>query len=175
MNTQRLIRSTVLCVAMASVTQALSAQLASGVQRAERSVALVGGVSQFDLSGTGTTGVIGLRGELSAKRWCVLEAGLMAFRPNEQFGEQLTYVIPEVQVQVQVPSRIVRPYLGLGVGSLIASGDRDARRAVSAAGGVRIQIPETRLDVRAELRVRGIGEFFSGAIAEWTLGSGYQF
>ena len=59
------------------------AQLASGVQRAERSVALVGGVTQFDLSGTGTTGVIGLRSELSAKRWLFLEAGLMTFRPNE--------------------------------------------------------------------------------------------
>ena len=141
----------------------------------QRVVALVGGLSQFDLSGTGTTGVLGLRGELRAKRWLVLQAGLTAFRPQEQFGEKVTYAIPEVQVQLQVPSRSVRPYLGLGVGAMLAGGNRDAQRAVSGAGGVRISIPNSRLDVRAELRVRGIGESFTGGMAEWTLGSGYRF
>lgn len=144
-------------------------------QRAERAVALVGGVSQFDLSGTGTTGVLGLRGELSAKRWLMLEAGLTAFRPDEQFGLQRTYAIPEIQVQAQVPGRSFRPYVGLGAGSLIAGGASDARRAFSAAAGTRIVIPETHFNVRAELRVRGVGESFSGTIAEWTVGSGYRF
>lgn len=161
-------------ISVASLIFALSAPSAVA-QHPERAVALVGGVSQFDLSGTGTTGVLGLRGELSAKRWLVFEAGLTAFRPDEQFGQQRTYVIPEIQVQAQVPSRSFRPYVGLGVGSLLASGNSDARRALSAAAGTRIVIPETRFNVRAELRVRGIGESFSGAIAEWTVGSGYRF
>lgn len=163
-----------LVAAVASSTAVLG-QPSRMVQRAQRSVALVGGISQFDLSGTGTTGVLGLRGEVHAKRWLVLEAGLTAFRPQEQSGKTATYAIPEVQVQLQVPSRGVRPYLGLGVGSLLSTGDRDAQRTVSGAGGVRIAIPESRFDVRAELRVRGIGESFTGSMAEWTLGSGYRF
>lgn len=144
-------------------------------QQGERTVSVVGGVSQFDLSGTGTTGVIGVRGDLAARRWLLLEGGLTVFRPNEQFDQRRTYVIPEVQVQAQVPHHRVRPYLGLGVGSLLASRDLSPQRALSGALGTRVLLRDARVNLRAELRVRGIGEGFSGAVAEWTLGTGFRF
>ena len=45
----------------------------------------------------------------------------------------------------------------------------------SASGGLRFAIPDSRVELRTELRVRGIGESFSGAAAEWTIGGAYRF
>ena len=82
---------------------------------------LVAGVSQFDLSGTGTTALVGARLETELQRWLVAEGALGYFRPQEQFPERSTYAIPEVQLQVQYPGRVVRPYLGVGGGYVFAN------------------------------------------------------
>lgn len=136
---------------------------------------LVAGASQFDLSGTGTAGIIGARLEAEAQRWLVAEAALGFFRPEEQFGDRARYTVPEAQLQVQVPLRMLRPYVGAGGGWVLASGGRGTRGTASGAAGVRLGAPRTRLDARGELRVRGIGRGFSGSTAEWTLGAAYRF
>lgn len=165
-----------LLTAAAALTTITSAQAATEqVPSLRYAIGLVGGISQFDLSGTGTTGVVAVRADFNARSWFVVEGGLSLFRPQEQFGKQLSYAIPEVQIQLQLPTRGVRPYLGVGVGSILASGGPGAQRMVSGAGGLRIAVPDTRVDLRAELRVRGIGESFTGSIAEWTFGGGYRF
>ncbi len=136
---------------------------------------LVAGVSQYDLSGTGTTAVLGMRLDAELRRWLVAEAALGFFRPEEQVGERTRYTLPEAQLQVQWPGRVVRPYLGAGGGYLLADGARGGRGTASAAGGARIALPGPRFDARGELRVRGVGSGFSGAAAEWVVGLGYRF
>lgn len=145
----------------------------AGVPRPRYAGGVVAGASQFDLSGTGTTGIIGGRIEADVRSWLVAEGAVGFFRPAEQFGGRSRYTIPEAQLQVQIPGHMVRPYLGAGGGWVFASG-RNMTGTVSGAGGLRVEL-QRALDARGELRVRGIGSSFSGATAEWTLGLGYRF
>lgn len=141
-------------------------------------ISVIGGVSQFDLAGTGTASILGARVDLEITRVFLGEAGFTAMRPSEQFSRRATYAFPEVQIQAQIPLRIVRPYVGAGVGYALASAHGSyagSTRTLAGAGGVRVLIPNTRTTLRAELRVRGIGYEFAGAMAEWTLGVGRRF
>jgi hypothetical protein len=165
--------SLALSIAMAlfSVTGAsvLSAQAAplSGA-----GVALMGGAAQYDLSGTGTTGVVSLRIDDMPKRWLVTELALGLLHPPMQSGARETLLIPEGQLQVQLPFSYVMPYLGLGGGAVFAHGDgrSETTATASVATGLRIVLPNAPVTLQAELRVRGIGESFSGSTAEWTGG-----
>ena len=136
---------------------------------------VLAGASQFDLSGTGTTALVSARLEAEVRRWLVAEAALNIFRPDEQFSRQVRYTVPEVQLQVQVPGRVVRPYLGAGGGFVFAGDCQRRRGTASGAAGLRVALPGGRLDARGELRARGIGRYFSGSTAEWTAGIGYRF
>ncbi|HVE78378.1 MAG TPA: hypothetical protein VNA89_05935 [Gemmatimonadaceae bacterium] len=131
------------------------------------------GASQFDLSGTGTTPLVALRLAFEANRYLLLEAGLGAMRPEEQFGRKATCVLREAQVQRQLPGKAFRPYLGAGGGAIVAveddSGDTDTELTLSMAGGVRIPLGSGPILV-TELRVRGIRSEFTGSAAEWTAG-----
>lgn len=136
------------------------------------------GVSQFDLSGTGTTAIVAARGELPLVRVLLLEGGVAIARPEQQFGVRTTLVMPEVQLQLQVPRRVA-PYLGAG-GGLVTDfrgeghGGRITRVTLSGAGGVRVALTR-QFGARAELRVRGIGLGFGGSTADWTLGGAWRF
>lgn len=151
------------------------AQQAGGMPASARyAIGVVAGATQFDLSGTGTTAVIGVRAEDELKRWLVGEAALGFFRPTQQSGgERPWYSIPEAQLQLQLPLGAVRPYIGAGGGWVIASGNTTG--TASGAAGLRAMLPAVGLDARAELRVRGISRSFSGSTAEWTLGLARRF
>lgn len=143
-----------------------------------KTVSLIVGASQFDLSGTGTTALIGARADMELSRWFVGEVGLSTMRPLEQFGERATYIFPEFQFQAQLPLSVVRPYVGVGAGfaTAFAQGSGSSTTGtVAAAGGLRMLLPGTSTMLRTELRVRGIGTSFSGSMAEWTLGLGRRF
>lgn len=136
-------------------------------------VSLLGGASQFDLSGTGTDPMVSVRVETAARPWLVLEGAVSTFRPQEQFAQRRRYVLPEAQVQLQVPARIVRPYLGLGLGSMIASeGSARVRVTTPVAAGLRVVLPGRDVHLRGELRVRPVGREFSGVTADWLGGIG---
>jgi len=159
---------------------ALLCTTAAGAQQAPvraTTASIVGGVSQWDLSGTGTSPFVGVRIDRELNGVFLGEAGVTAMRPAEQFGERVTCLFPEVQLQAQLPFRVVRPYLGVGGGYGIASsrGEHSTDGTVAGAGGVRILVPNSSTTLRAELRVRGVGTGFTGATAEWTLGVGHRF
>lgn len=137
-----------------------------------KTISLIAGVSQFDLSGTGMAPIVGARADMEINRWFVGEVGFTAMRPLEQFGQRATYILPELQLQAQLPLSVVRPYLGLGAGASFA---QETERTVAVAGGARVLLPGTSTALRAELRVRGIRGDFSGSMAEWTLGVGRRF
>jgi hypothetical protein len=144
--------------------------------RPRAALGIAAGFSQFDVDGTGTSRLIALRGEVETQPWLVLDGGVTVFRPRTQFEDDRHYFMPELQIQAQVPGRAVRPYVGFGIGTLLARRGPTAKRVVGGAGGLRIGFRESRVVLRTEIRIRGIGESFArGTITEWTIGAGYRF
>lgn len=143
------------------------------------SVSLSAGAFQYARVGTGTAPVLAARGELPLTSHFLLEGGVAATRPEQRFGGLTTLVVPEAQLQAQLPAGPwIAPYVGAGVGAAFDRGP--ARRSgpereltVSAATGVRYWLSEDR-GLRAELRVRHVGPELGGTAAEWTLGSSWR-
>jgi len=157
-------------LALASVGLTLAAVSASA-QLPLPSFAVVGGVSHFDLSGTGTTAIGALRAEIPLLS-LVAEGSFGVMRPKEQDGTR-TYIIPEAQLQYQILPILVRPYIGVGGGLFKAVSGPDPHNSdftASAAVGVRATLPLTGFGLRAEARVRGIGSGFGGSSTELTVG-----
>lgn len=172
-----------ICAAISLVAQAFTAlaftshagyaQTPTMVPR--NSISIVAGASQFDLSGTGTAPILGVRYDRVVARWLVTQGSLAMMRPKEQLGQRNQYVIPEFQVQAQLPRETVRPYLGVGTGFFLGNNGSRTRATFTTALGTRVRVPERPIDVVLELRVRGVGESFSGSAAEWTAGLAYRF
>jgi hypothetical protein len=154
-----------------TVVTLTSAPSATHAQLPRPHVSLMGGVAQFDLSGTGTARFGAVRVDLPVF-FAIAEGSLGVFRPKEDPGRR-TYMIPEVQLQWQFLPFVVKPYLGAGVGYFRATSGPSPHPSdvtLSASGGVRVAAPLIPLGVRGELRVRGIGSRFTGSTAEWTIG-----
>jgi hypothetical protein len=165
-----------LLLALASTVILGSAAGAQSTLRPSRfTPAVVAGVAQFDLSGTGNAPVFGARLDMDVSSWLLLEGSLEALRAKEQSGRTNTYYIPEAQLQVQVPGLAVRPYLGAGGGYFVGTNGRGTSGTASGSLGLRANVGDTPAVARAELRVRGIGSGFGGSTAEWTLGLGWRF
>jgi hypothetical protein len=140
-----------------------------------RALAVVGGAWEYDLSGTGTSVFGGLRLELPVRRFLVIEPGLTYAHYSSQFDQGVSYLLPEVQAQIQVPGRWVQPFLGGGVGLSYAWADGGSATDLSLSGsaGLRVRLAEL-WSARAELRVRSIDPFHK-TIAEWTVGIARRF
>lgn len=137
-------------------------------------LSLSAGVSQWDLSGTGTTSMLALRGTMPLSSIVLVEAGFLVMRPEQQFGERTTFVVPEAQLQLQWPLGRFAPYLGIGAGAALdfaseQAGGLDSDLTISGAGGLRLNLTD-QWGAQTELRARGIGTGFEGATAEYTVG-----
>ena len=165
----RMIRSVQLALIAAAaftIAQPLRAQLPIP------SFSVAGGVSNYDLSGTGTTPFGVARLDLSLLS-LIAEGSVGVLRPTEDGDAHRTYIVPEAQLQYQFLPLLVRPYIGVGAGSFRAIAGPDPHRSdltLSASAGVRVGIPLTPIGARGEVRVRGIGSGFTGSAVEWTLG-----
>ena len=143
------------------------------------SVTLSAGAFQYDRLGTGTAPVLAARGEVPLSSLFVLEGGLATTRPERRLGGATTLVVPEAQLQAQLPAGPwVAPYLGAGIGAAFdrpagATGRSERELTLSIATGVRYWLAEDR-GLRAELRVRRVGPELGGTAAEWTLGSSWR-
>ena len=157
--------------AVALSAMALGAVASARAQLPIPSLAIVGGVSHYDLSGTGSTPIGALRVDIPLLS-LVAEGSLGVMRPKEDVGTR-TYIIPEAQLQYQLFPMVIRPYLGAGAGLFKAISGVDPHRSdltVSAAAGVRATMPLLGFGFRGEVRIRGIGSGFSGSATELTLG-----
>ncbi len=135
------------------------------------SLSIVGGVSRYNLSGTGTAPFGAVRLDIPLL-FVIAEGSLGVLRTNGDVASR-TYVIPEVQLQWQLLPFLVKPYVGLGGGlfrTVSGGGTNASDITASASAGVRLGIPLIGAGLRAEVRVRGIGSSFSGRATEWTLG-----
>lgn len=161
----RLIAATALAVCAASTARA---------QLPVPSMALVAGVSHYNLSGTsGSTPIGAVRVDLPVLV-AVIEGSVAAFRPTEA-GSAHTYVIPEAQLQWQLFPTIVRPYVGAGIGwfkSITGTSPHTNDVTTSVSAGIRVGIPLLPISARAEVRVRGVGGFSDHA-TEFTFGGSW--
>jgi hypothetical protein len=125
---------------LAAIAVASSMPLAAqSSSRGHVGVGLVAGPVQFDMSGTGTTASGALRVDEEVASWLVLEQSLGVMHPEQQYVNQATYIVPELQMQVQETFTRVHPYLGLGVGILkpLSGGDRMMRVGSLSGGALR--------------------------------------
>lgn len=135
-------------------------------------LSLAVGVTQFDLSGTGTAPLGVARASVPLNRVIGVEVGVGVAQPEQQSVGHTVLVIPEAQILFGIPGTI-SPYLGLGGG--FATDTRgegvDAETRVTASGsvGARWRVGSS-IGLRGELRVRGIGSKFQGTAGEWTIG-----
>ncbi len=138
-------------------------------------ITLIGGASQYDLSGTGTAPFVAVRYERLVTRALVLEGGVEYLTYSPQFGDRRHHVFPEVMIQLQVPGGSLRPYVGAGAGLSFGTG---AFRSLvdltlAGAGGFRI-ITSSAWSMRAELRVRSVDPW-TGVTADWGFGIARSF
>lgn len=131
---------------------------------------LVGGITQYDLSGVGTAPVIAFRGTTSLNRPVVFEVGFGYFSYSTQGEESTRHLLPEAQLQWQWTRTGLRPYLGAGLGASRASSHAGSVTdlSLSAAGGVRRPMAGGWTLV-AELRLRAIDPW-AATTADFGLG-----
>ncbi|HEX9937753.1 MAG TPA: outer membrane beta-barrel protein [Longimicrobium sp.] len=135
-------------------------------------VSFSGGTMNYDLSGTGNTPALALRADFPLASVFRLEAGVVAARPDQQFGDDPTFIIPEVQLQAQLPLGRVAPYVGAGIGmtrQFESEVGSNSDVAFSAGAGARVALAQ-RLAGIVDGRVHAIGSGFTGTTAELSVG-----
>jgi hypothetical protein len=157
--------------ALATFAIVFASAPASAQSRFYNGIGLSAGVAQFDMSGTGTAPFGALRLERELTSWLVADGALGVLRPDEQLSERRVYLVPEAQLQIQLPIGRVRPYVGAGTGMLTSvSGPARSYAVFSGATGARVAVSNA-VDLRGELRVTGP----SATLAQWTLGLARRF
>jgi hypothetical protein len=135
------------------------------------SFSIVGGVSHFDLAGSGSTPI----GELRLNVPLILlsaEGSFGVIHPSENGGSR-TYIIPEAQLQYPFLPFLVKPYVGIGGGWLRAvTGPEPHNNAgtFSVSAGVRIAPPLIGIGLRGEVRYRALGSSIGSSMTDFTLG-----
>jgi hypothetical protein len=151
----------VLCfgITLQAMAQRNRAPGSSLPERNRPAVSVLAGASPYDLSGTGTAIFGSLRYDVPWGRLVIIEPGLTVLRYENQFDENITYLLPEVSAHVQVPSGPVRPYLGGGLGfTEFLSGRGGSELTLHAAAGVRVLLTDN-WGIRGEARLRSIDPF----------------
>ena len=123
-------------------------------------ISLLAGPSPYDLNGTGTGFAAALRVDVPVGRVLIVEPGIGFFRYRPTTGSSsISYLLPEVSLQLQAPSRVVRPYIGGGAGfSEFLSGRGSTFATLHAAAGIRLDVGPDWAG-RAEARLRSIDPF----------------
>lgn len=173
---RRALRALAALLALAGATRSAAAQdAAEPAGRPPRALGLVLGASQYDLRGTGTALLVGARYEVERGPWLVTELAFGLLNADAPAGGRQRLTTIEGQLQAQLVLGLVRPYVGAGLGIASLSDRAGGSLTVSGAGGARLAIPRTRLDLRGELRVRGVERRFTGSAVEITGGVAYRF
>ena len=140
-------------------------------RRQERfpTVAVMGGPTRYDLGGKGTGFVAALRFDVPSGRIFVVEPGIAFARLRSATGARISYVLPEISLQVEPPRGAFRPYLGVGGGfAEYLSGRGTTYGTLHAAAGVRLNIGD-HYGARFEVRARSIDPF-SQSTTDFTFG-----
>jgi len=151
-------RRSVRCVLLALLAGA-APSLAHAQHRGE--LGLLAGPSPYDLSGTGTG--FAAKATLTLDpglRAIAIEPGLGYFRYTDQGGATVTYLLPEVSVQLRAHSGAIRPYLGAGAGLARASAAGASATDLTLHGALGLRVPlSSNWSLRAEARLRSVDPF----------------
>ena len=142
-------------------------------------ISMSAGISEFDLSGTGTEAAFDVRYGHPLAGPLALDAGVGLVRPEQQFGERTWFWQGDVLLQLERRSGRLQPYGGIGLGGAadVRSDDfggTELRFVTAATLGLRTPVTE-RGKLQLEGRVRMIGTGFNGSIAQLTLGWAQYF
>ena len=138
-------------------------------------IEVVTGLMDYDMSGTGQTIPIAIRGSKALSNRLALEFGATIAAPQQQFGPSRV-VVPEAQLSYSWQLGRVRPFVSGGAGTaMIRSDVLDTRwrSTFSAGGGARVQLGH-RVYAVGEMRLRAISRQFSSTTAEWLGGIGWR-
>jgi opacity protein-like surface antigen len=154
---------TVAAVLIFSGARVASAQEAA----APNTITASAGALNFDLSGTGTTVGVAVRGTRALTSHLALETGVLFARPQLQGGGRANLIAPEAHLQYHWRLGRFAPYAGggIGFGHQSRSGSSATNLALSAAGGARTYVTD-RVAVIGEFRLRGLERDFAGTTAE---------
>ncbi len=133
----------------------------------QTSVSVSGGAAPYDLSGTGTSGVVAARVDVALNRWVSGQAGSSYFWYTTQADRSVAMLIPEVGIMVSPPTLPL--YLGAGIGHTVGTkGDRPGKFELYAALGADIEAGGGWA-IRPEGRLHNVDPWV-GTIMEVTLG-----
>ncbi len=172
----RLVRAAAFVLLLAGVPSQVSAQregpaveygVLVGASRYDLSAATIGAGGGF--TDTGFSFKVGIAIPV-VRRTVFLEPGLGFLGSTTQFGHHNTWMFPELAVQVQQRLGMVRPYLGvgLGTGTTGLSGPAHWKFTMLALGGLRVHLAG-RWGVRGEIRLRSVDPW-NGHTADVGLG-----
>ena len=156
----------------------VNAASAQEAPAARNTISASTGSMNFDLSGTGNTWNLAIRGTRALTSNLALEVGGLFARPELQGGIG-TLILPEAQLQYHWRTGKVAPYAGGGVGFIHQRRDfigNTNNFALSAAGGTHARVYfNHRVAALGELRLHTIERDFSGTTAEIMGGVSYAF
>lgn len=154
----------------------VSAASAQEIAAARNTISASTGSMNFDLSGTGNTWNVAVRGTRALTPHVALEFGGLFARPDLQGGIG-TVILPEVQLQYHWRVNKVAPYAGGGVGFLHQRREfigSTNNFALGAVGGARFYFND-RVAALGEFRIHTIERDFAGTTAEIMGGVSYAF
>jgi hypothetical protein len=132
---------------------------------------VVGGVSYFDLDGTGTTAIGEARVNIPIFMLSA-DGSFGVMHAHENDGGH-TYIIPEAQLLIPFLPFLVKPYVGFGGGWFKAVSGPDPHHEAgtfSVSAGVRIAPPLIGIGLRGEVRYRAIGSTVGNSTTDFTIG-----
>lgn len=161
---RRAIVGLALVLGVAAMANRAVAQQASRID-----LGIAAGPSPYDLSGTGTAFAAGIRAPWQAQRWLVIEPGVGFLSYDEQFGDRITYLFPELSLQGQLHFGRARPFLGGGVGAaFVVGGEGETVETLHGVLGTRLDMSPD-WTVSGEFRVRAVKPW-AGNTADFLLG-----
>jgi hypothetical protein len=155
-----------------------SAASAQDFARPQRSsidgVEFLVGYMDYDLSGTGSTVPIVVRGTKALTGNLSLEFGGTFATPQQQFGAS-SFLAPEVRLTYSWGKGRFRPFVSGGGGFAVVRSDvvdTRWRESLTAGGGARVRLGD-RVFAVGEMRLRGLNNF-AASTAEWLGGIGWE-
>jgi hypothetical protein len=165
----------VISVLILGVTRASAQEIPA----ARNTITASTGSMNFDLSGTGNTWNVAVRGTRALTSNVALEVGGLFARPDLQGGVG-TVILPEVQLQYHWRVNKVAPYAGGGIGFIhqrrefLGTTLSTNNLALGAVGGARFYFND-RMSALGEFRIHTIERDFAGTTAEIMGGVSYSF
>ena len=113
-------------------------------------------------------------------RFITGEIGLSGISTKTDLGDRERFLIPEAQLQLQLPLGPFRPYVGLGGGYVLGRQHTGAAlegnmSVISSAVGLRTFLAGDRLTLNVEGRARQYGRDETWTSGEFTAGMGIRF